>query len=72
MTRPCLTTVAIVVRTAITLREGDDDDLIRAFNRVPPRRRSAFIKAALRAGGIQVNIDTLPDDDELADRKSVV
>jgi hypothetical protein len=57
--------MALVIRTAITLREGEDDDLIKAFNRVPPRKRAAFIKAAMRAGGIQVDIGGLPDDDEL-------
>jgi len=65
MPRPALTSIAIVIRTAITLREGEDDDLIRAFQRVPPRKRASYIKAAMRAGGIQVNIDSLPDDSEL-------
>lgn len=67
MPRRKLTTPVVVVRTAISLREGEDDDLLEAFARVPPRKRSAFIKAGLRTGTLQVNIDGLPDDDELAE-----
>ncbi len=66
MPRRKLTTPVVVVRTAITLREGDDDDLLTAFARVPPRKRSAFIKAGLRTGTLQVNIEGLPDDADLA------
>jgi hypothetical protein len=65
--RPKLASRVIVVRTAITLREGDDDDLISAFERVPARRRSAFIKAGLRTGTLQVDLGDLPDDDDLAE-----
>ncbi|HAE59739.1 MAG TPA: hypothetical protein DCG54_09625 [Anaerolineae bacterium] len=57
----------IVVRTAITLRAGDDDDLIAVFERVPARKRSSFIKAGLRTGTLPVNLDGLPDDSDLAE-----
>lgn len=65
MTRKRLTGRAVVIRTAITLREGEDDDLLEAFLSLPARKRAAFIKCALRQGGLQVKIDGLPDDDDL-------
>ena len=65
--RPRSTTLAVVIRTVLTLREGEDDDLIAVFQNVPARKRAAFIKAAMRSGGLQVNVDDLPDDSELAD-----
>jgi hypothetical protein len=67
MTRRRLTSMVMVVRTTITLREGEDDDLIEAFRRVPPRKRCAFIKAGLLSGSLQVNVEGLPDDDDLAE-----
>lgn len=66
--RPRATTAVILVRTVLTLREGDDDDLIAAFRGVPVRRRAAFIKAAMRSGGwLQVDLSDLPKDEELAE-----
>jgi len=65
--RPKATTPSIVIRAALTLREGEDDDLIVAFQGIPARKRAAFIKAAMRSGGLQFDLDGLPDDDELAD-----
>jgi type II secretory pathway component PulC len=58
---------ATVISTRITLRPGEDDDLITAFQRVPTRKYSAFIKSGLRSGGLTVNIDGLPDDADLAE-----
>lgn len=63
--RPRSTAMAMLVRAVLTLREGEDDDLIDAFRRVPRRKRAAFIKAAMRSGGLQIDLDGLPDDDEL-------
>ena len=60
-------TPVIVVRTAITLTPGLDDDLIAVFGQVPARKRSSFIKSGLRTGSLQVNIEGLPDDNELAE-----
>jgi len=57
----------VVIRTAITLRTGEDDDLIVAFARIPTRKIAAFIKAAMRSGGLQMSVDGLPDDSELID-----
>jgi type II secretory pathway component PulC len=58
---------AIIISTRITLRPGEDDDLIAAFQRIPPRKFSAFIKTGLRSGGLTVNINGLPDDADLAE-----
>ena len=65
--RPRANTLAILIRASITLREGEDDDLIAVFQNVPARKRASFIKAAMRSGGLQVNMEDLPDDSELAD-----
>ncbi len=64
--RPKATSLKVVIRAVLTLREGEDDDLIQVFQTVDARKRAAFIKAAMRSGGLQVNVDGLPDDD-LAD-----
>ena len=65
--RPRSTTLAVVIRAVLTLREGEDDDLITVFQSVPARKRAAFIKTAMRSGGLQVDVDGLPDDQDLAD-----
>ncbi len=65
--RPRSNLMTVLIRTVLTLREGEDDDLIEAFRGVPARKRAAFIKAAMRSGGLQINLDGLPDDNELAD-----
>lgn len=65
MPRPKLPEPATVIRTAISLRPGEDDDLLAAFAKVPPRKYAAFIKSAMRAGGLEVQIEGLPDDEEL-------
>ena len=58
----------LLIRTALTLRPGEDDDLIQVFRSVPVRRRAAFIKAAMRSGNLQaISSDDLPSDDELAE-----
>lgn len=52
----------------LTLREGEDDDLITFFSSIPDRHRVAAIKMALRSGNMQLAMATdLPDDEELAD-----
>lgn len=48
------------------LYEGEDDDLIAFFESLPPRKRRAGLKAALRAGGMSaVRIEASGDDEEL-------
>jgi hypothetical protein len=63
-----LTSMVVVIRAVLSLREGEDDDLIEVFRRVPPRKRSAFIRAAMRSGGMKtVDLEGLPDDEEMAE-----
>ncbi len=58
---------ATLIRASLTLRPGEDDDLIQAFQAVPARKRAAFIKAVMRSGSFQsISYDDLPSDDELA------
>jgi hypothetical protein len=53
---------------ALHLYEGEDDDMIAFFESLPPRKRRAGLKAALRAGGMQtVRVEDLSDDEELED-----
>lgn len=58
-----------MIRAVLTLREGEgeDDDLIKVFQNVPARKRASFIKAAMRSGGLEVKLDDLPDDSDLAE-----
>ncbi len=65
--RPRYNQMVVRISIKISLREGEDDDLIDAFRRVPPRKRASFVKAAMRSGGLAVPIDDLPDDEELAE-----
>jgi hypothetical protein len=48
--RPRLAEPAIVCRLALTLRRGEDDDLIAFFEAIPVRGRPAAVKEALRGG----------------------
>ena len=65
--RPKATTLSLVIRAVLTLREGEDDDLIQVFQNVPARKRASFIKAAMRSGGLEIKLDDLPDDSDLAE-----
>jgi hypothetical protein len=57
---------AMLIRASLILRAGEDDDLIKAFQTVPARKRAAFIKAAMRSGTFQtISYDDLPSDEEL-------
>ena len=68
MGRPKLDFDVMVIRTAITLRPGEDDDLIKIFCKIPARKISAYIKAGLRSGVmVEPVTDGLPEDDELMD-----
>jgi len=56
----------ILIRVSLSLHRGEDDDLIKAFRTVPPRKRAAFVMAAMRSGSFQnLSYDDLPSDDEL-------
>ena len=64
--RKKLPACTMLIRAPLTLRAGEDDDLIRAFQAVPARKRAAFIKMAMRSGSFQnLPYDDLPSDDDL-------
>jgi len=65
--RPKLSQKVIHLHIQMSLRAGEDDDLIAALGAIPARKRSSFVKSSLRSGGIHVNLGDLPDDDDLAD-----
>ena len=68
MARPRLPTPSQLVNVKFHLRPGDDDDLIRFFAALPPHRRAAALKVALRSGGMaQAVAEGLPDDTTLTD-----
>lgn len=68
MGRPRLAVQVHRFHINLTLRAGEDDDLIAFFRTIPDRRRVAAVKMALRSGNMQRLIDAnLPDDEELAD-----
>ena len=50
MARPKLNTPLRRFYINLTLREGEDDDLIAFFERIPERQRVLAIKLALRTG----------------------
>ena len=42
----------VLIRTSLTLHQGEDDDLISWFNSIPHRKRANYVKRALRQGGV--------------------
>ncbi len=65
MARPRSDTQALIVQVKLSLRPGEDDDLIAFFDRIPARLRVAAVKQALRSGGMTLQLDDLPSDDEV-------
>ena len=65
MARQRLEQRPIIVQVKLSLRPGEDDDLITFFSQVPERLRVAAVKQALRSGGMSVQLDNLPSDDEI-------
>lgn len=65
--RPPLACQVFTIHITLNLREGEDDDLLRFFTNLPPRRRAAALKAALRAGGMAVMAEDTALEDELSD-----
>jgi hypothetical protein len=63
--RPRSLVQPVIVRVALYLRPGEDDDLIRFFQPIPVRLRASAVKQALRSGKLQVNLDDLPSDDDI-------
>jgi len=68
MVRPRLPAPSQKINIKLHLRPGEDDDLIRFFAALPPHRRAASLKVALRSGGMaQAAAESMPDDVTLAD-----
>jgi hypothetical protein len=68
MARPSLPQKSVVVRVALFLRPGEDDDLIEFFASIPVDLRASALKLALRSGKMQVNLAELaelPSDDDI-------
>jgi len=69
--RPRLAQRVTHVHIHLRLYEEQDEDLMAAFQKVPRRKLSGFLKVALRSGNaLGINPDSLPDDDNLS-RESV-
>ena len=65
--RPHLVERVVHIHVHLRLYEGQDEDLLAAFQRVPRRKLSSFLKVALRSGNaLGINLESLPDDDSLA------
>lgn len=65
--RPPSTVKPIVVRVALYLRPGEDDDLIAFFTPLPLRLRSSALKQALRSGQLPTTLNEVPSDAEVED-----
>ena len=78
--RPTLSELNIerlVIRIALTLYIGSDDDLIEWFDSIPDGKRAHFVKTALRQGGMttpsrEEEFDDLITDDLLDDLLSAL
>ena len=57
----------IVVRVALYLRPGEDDDLIEFFAPIPIRLRASAVKQALRSGSLPTALNEVPTDNEVED-----
>jgi len=65
--RPPSAVKPIVVRVALYLRPGEDDDLIEFFAPIPIRLRASAVKQALRSGQLPTALNEVPTDDEVED-----
>lgn len=63
--RPKLECQVKQVRVTLSLREGEDDDLLQFFTDLPNGRRAAALKIALRAGGVSLFNGTPHTNDDL-------
>jgi hypothetical protein len=65
--RPRLLQRVVHIHVHLRLYEEQDEDLLAAFQRVPRRKLSGFLKVALRSGNaLGINPDSLPEDDSLS------
>ena len=59
---------AVCIGIKLTLRSGQDDDLLAFFASIPPAQRAAAVCQALRAGGMQtIQAGQSAEDDTLFD-----
>ena len=63
--RPKLSCTVRQVRITLSLRDGEDDDLLLFFNSLPDGRRAAAMKIALRLGGIQSGVAPVATSSDL-------
>ena len=63
--RPKLECQVMQVRVTLSLREGEDDDLLMFFAGIPNGRRAAALKIVLRAGDISLLSGTPKTNDDL-------
>jgi hypothetical protein len=59
MARPMLEAPAVRINVILSLRPGEDDDLIRWFQSIPARERAQAVIARLRTG---TNGDLVADE----------
>jgi hypothetical protein len=52
--RPKLECQVVQIRITLSLRAGEDDDLLYFFSVIPNGRRAAALKSTLRAGGVKL------------------
>lgn len=66
--RPPLAVVVQRIQLTLSLREGEDDDLIAFFAHHPPRKRAQAVVVALRQGGVgdEGSVTPIIDEAELA------
>ena len=62
--RPPLAVAVQRIQLTLSLREGEDDDLIAFFARHPPRQRARAVVTALRQGGVGAERGDTPVIDE--------
>lgn len=63
--RPPLTCEVIQIRLTLSLHDDRDKDLILFFKNVPSRKRAMAVKAALRSGGVMVELEQECVEDDM-------
>ena len=63
--RPKLNCNVRQIRVTLSLRDGEDDDLLLFFTSIPNGRRAAALKSALRAGGFHLGSEIGVSSDDL-------
>jgi hypothetical protein len=63
--RPKLDCHVRQIRVTLSLRDGEDDDLLLFFRGIPNGRRAAALKSALRVGGVFLESGLVDSSDDL-------